>query len=54
MQIRDSGSQKFPGGLAVKDLELPLLWCEFNPWPWNFHMLQEWPKKGGGGMQSHI
>ena len=23
-----------------------LLWCEFDPWPRNFHMLWEWPKKG--------
>ena len=23
----------------VKDLALPLLWCGFNPWPRNFHML---------------
>ena len=35
----------------VKDLPLPLqwlgllLWRRFKPWPGNFHMLQEWPKK---------
>ena len=28
--------QEFPGGLAVKDLALSLLWQEFNPWPGNF------------------
>ena len=27
-----------PGGLAVKDLVLPLLWLGFNPWPKNFYM----------------
>jgi len=21
------------------------LWCGFNPWPGNFHMLQVWQKK---------
>ena len=36
---------EFPGGLAVKDLALSPLWLRFNPWPGNFHMLQEWPKK---------
>ena len=24
---------EFPGSLAVKDLELSLLWHRFNPWP---------------------
>ena len=32
---------EFPGGLAVKDLVLSLLWCGFRPWPGTFHMLQE-------------
>ena len=37
--------------LWVKDPALSLLWlrsrlwCRFDPWPWNFHMLQMWPKK---------
>ena len=37
----------------VKDLVLSLLWlrlllwCRFNPWPRNFHVLQAWPNKGG-------
>ena len=29
----------------VKDSALSLLWCRFNPWPGNFHMLQVGPKK---------
>ena len=34
----------------VKDLALPQLWPRlqlwhvFDPWLWNFHMLQVWPK----------
>ena len=36
---------KFPGGSVVKDLALSLLWCKFDPWPRNFHMLQGWPKR---------
>ena len=44
-------SMKFPGCLAIKDLALSLLWLRllpwrgFNPWPRNFCMPQEWPKK---------
>ena len=30
---------EFPGGLAVKDLMLSLLWHGFSPWPGTFHML---------------
>ena len=36
---------------GLKDLALPQLWCRsqlqlrFNPWPWNFHMLQVRPLK---------
>ena len=30
--------QEFPGGLAVKDLMLSLLWCRFDPWAGNFCM----------------
>ena len=39
----------------VKDLALLQLWhrlrlwCGSDPWPGNFHMLQEWPKEKGGG-----
>ena len=35
----------------VKDLALSLqqlgllLWCGFDRWPRNFHMLQEWPER---------
>ena len=35
----------------VKDPALPLqqlgwlLWCEFDPWPGNFHMPRVWQKK---------
>ena len=25
--------QEFPGGLAIKDLVLSLLWLEIEPWP---------------------
>ena len=31
-------NQEFPGGLAVKDLALSLLWVKFKPWPENFCM----------------
>ena len=33
---------ELPGGLAVKDLALSLLWLGFNPWPKNFHMPWLW------------
>ena len=36
---------EFPGGLAVKDPALSLLWCGFDPWPRNFYMPRVWPKK---------
>ena len=29
---------EFPGGLAVKDSVLSLLWLRFDPWPGNFHV----------------
>ena len=29
---------EFPGGLAVEDLALSLLWLGFSPWPENFCM----------------
>ena len=35
---------EFPGGLAVKDLALSLMWLEFNSLPENYHMLQSGPK----------
>ena len=35
----------FPGGLAVKDLALSVLWLRFNPQPGNFFMPQAPPKK---------
>ena len=28
--------EKFPGGRAIKDPALSLLWCIYNPWPWKF------------------
>ena len=28
----------------VKDLVLSLLWRGLDPWPWNFHRQQAWPK----------
>ena len=37
--------REFPGGWAVKDLALSLLWPGFDPWPRNFCMPWEWPKK---------
>lgn len=30
----------FPGGLAVQDSALPLLWLQFDLWPRNFHRLR--------------
>ena len=42
---------EFPGSLVVKDLALSLLWFGlllwhgFDPWPRNFHMPWERPKK---------
>ena len=33
-----------PGGLAVKDRALSLLWHEFDPWPGKFCMPQAQPK----------
>ena len=39
------GTQGFPGGLAVKDSALPLLWLRFDPWCSNSHMLQARQKK---------
>lgn len=29
----------------VKDLLLPQLWCGFDPWLGNLHILWAWPKK---------
>ena len=29
----------------LKDPVLALLWCRFDPWPGNFHILQVWQKK---------
>ena len=43
--------QEFPGGSQVKALVLSLLWlgsllwCRFNPWSRNLHVLWAWPKK---------
>ena len=37
--------KEFPGGLAVKDLVLSLLWCRFDLCPGNFLMLQRGQKK---------
>ena len=42
--------REFPGGLAVKDLVLSLLWlwlllwCMFDPWPGNFPIVLAWSK----------
>ena len=38
-------TEEFPGGLAVKDSMLPLLWLEFDHWPRIFCVLQAQPKK---------
>lgn len=38
---------KFPGGLAVEDSAMSLLWRRFSPWPRNLYMLQAWLKKIG-------
>ena len=42
--------REFAGGLAVRDLALSLLrrlllWCSFDPWPWNFCMSWVQPKQ---------
>ena len=37
--------EEFPGGLAVKDSMLSLLWLGFNPWPRNFYTPWVWEKK---------
>ena len=43
--------REFPGGQAVMDSALPLLWfglllgLGFEPRPRNFHMPRVWPKK---------
>ena len=36
---------RFPGGLAVKDLALSLLWHVSDPWPRNFCMQWVQPRK---------
>ena len=44
---------------GLKDPELPQLWCRlqlwlrFNPWPGNFHMLQERPYKNYTHTHTH-
>ena len=35
----------FPGGIAIKDSVLSLLWLRFNPWSRNFCTPQAGPKK---------
>ena len=39
------GKGAFPGDLGVKDPAWSLLWLGFDPWPGNFHMPRERPKK---------
>ena len=39
------GLGEFPGGLAIKDLALSLLWPGFDPGPRNFCMLQVQPEE---------
>ena len=34
-------SLEFPGGLAVRDLALSLLWQGFDPWSQNFHICSQ-------------
>lgn len=36
---------EFPGGLAVQDPALSLLWHRFSIWPGNLHMLRVQSKK---------
>ena len=36
--LKIQNTYKFPGGLAVKDPVLSLLWLRFNPWPRDFYM----------------
>ena len=40
--------EEFPGGLAVKDPALSLMWLRFHPWPRNFHRLWVGPPKKDG------
>ena len=35
----------FPGGLAVKEAALSVLWFRFDPWIRNFPTLWAWQKK---------
>ena len=37
--FKDDPFWEFPGGLAVKDSSLSLLWFRFDPWPGNFRIL---------------
>lgn len=37
--------EPFPGGLAVQDSALSLLWRRFKPWPGNFGRPHHPPKK---------
>ena len=41
--LRQSGSSLV--AQRVKYPALPPLWCGFDAWPGNFHMLWVWPKK---------
>ena len=38
-------NERVPGGLAVKDSALPLLWLGFDSRSWNFCVPWAWPKK---------
>ena len=40
----ETNKEKFPGGLAVKDLTLSLMRPRFDPWHGNSHMPRAWPK----------
>ena len=37
--------REFPGGIVIKDPVLSLLWCRFDPWSGNLHMLRVQPQK---------
>ena len=44
--LKKAALLEFPGGLAVKDLALSLLWLGLDAWLGNFPMLSRAKRKG--------